>query len=255
VYRSQRRIVADGLKHADATTVLSSSYGSIFRDLFGNDHATPVFIPTGIDEDLLKPDALTSRQASPYLVFAGEYLPEYDPSFLEAFSQAIGQQDIRKTNIKLLVVGTLELNKKRLAPLIERLGLQQWIEFVDQTPQGGVYELLRNARAGVLIPGVHSFWWANFAKMTDYIGMRKPVLAVVPDPSEARTALSRSRLGIFLDGSLGRRAEILTDFLLGKHKLPAPDENECARYTARYQVQSFVQVFESLLIRGQDSKQ
>jgi hypothetical protein len=97
-----------------------------------------------------------------------------------------------------------------------------------------------------LIPGINSRWWTNAAKMTDYIGMRKPVVAIVPDPSEARTALTRSRLGIFLDGSVERRAEILRDFLLGKHQLPVPDEDECDRYTAHRQVQSFVEIFEWL---------
>ena len=63
-------------------------------------------------------------------------------------------------------------------------------------------------------------------------------------------ALTRSRLGIFLDGSPENRTKILTDFLLGKHKLPAPDENECQRYTAHHQVQSFAQLFESLSERG-----
>ena len=91
--------------------------------------------------------------------------------------------------------------------------------------------------------------------MTDCIGMRKPVVAVVPDPSEARTALTRSRLGIFLDGSPGNRVKILTDFLLGKYKLPVPDEDECERYTARHQVQSFVELFESLSARSQSYRQ
>jgi glycosyltransferase involved in cell wall biosynthesis len=242
----QSRIVREALRHANAVTVLSSSYDGIFRRLFGNTHASPIFIPTGIDEDLLKPGGSNACRTNPYLVFAGEYLPEYDTSFLEAFAQAIGQQEIRETKIKLLVIGTLEINQKRLAPLIEKFGLQRWIEFVDQMPQNKVYELLRDARAGVLIPGVQSFWWANFAKMTDYIGMRKPVLAVVPDPSEARTALTRSRLGIFLDGTPAQRARRLSDFLLGNHAVAFPDDLECQRYTAYRQVQSFVEVFESL---------
>jgi hypothetical protein len=122
-------------------------------------------------------------------------------------------------------------------------------------PQSEVYKLLRDACAGVLIPGSRAFWWTSFAKMTDCIGMRKPVVAVVPDPSEARTALTRSRLGIFLDGSSATRTRILTDFLLGKHKLPAPDEDECERYTAHHQVQSFVELFESLSARGRVYKQ
>jgi hypothetical protein len=246
IYKRQWAIVNSALSNADAVTVLSSSYGSIFKDIFGNGHREPIFIPTGIDDGLLKPCSESVSRHGPYLIFAGEYLPEYDTTFVETFSRALQNQDIARTGIKLLVVGTLALNRKRMLPVVEQFGLSRNVEFQDQVPQNEAYKLVRGASAGVLIPGTRAFWWANFAKMTDYIGMRKPVVAVVPDPSEARTALTRSRLGIFLDGSAERRVQILSDFLLGKHQMPMPDEDECDRYTARRQVQSFVDIFESL---------
>src|ERR1700674_2116974 len=247
IYSRQRAIVNHALSNADAITVLSSSYSSIFKDVFGNEHREPVFIPTGIDESLLTSSSEdVPRRPAPYLIFAGEYLPEYDTTFVEAFSAVLQNQEIARTGIKLLVVGTLSLNRSRLMPVVEQFGLSRNVEFQDQIPQNEVYKLVRGARAGVLVPGTRAFWWANFAKMTDYIGMRKPVVAIVPDPSEARTALTRSRLGIFLDGSTERRAQILRDFLLGNYQMPAPDEDECDRYTARRQVHSFVEIFESL---------
>jgi glycosyltransferase involved in cell wall biosynthesis len=255
VYKRQRNTVRDALSRADAVTVLASSYRSIFRDVFGNEHADPIFIPTGIDEGLLKTREQQTAIRTPYLIFAGEYLSEYDTSFLEAFAGALQHEGIAKMRVKLLMVGTLEINRKRLAPFIDKFRLHQQIEFADQMSQTEVYKLLRGACAGLLIPGTHAFWWTSFAKMTDCIGMRKPVVAVVPDPSEARTALTRSRLGIFLDGSPRNRITILTDFLLGKYKLPVPDENECERYTARHQVKSFVELFESLSARGLGHKQ
>jgi glycosyltransferase involved in cell wall biosynthesis len=246
MYRRQRAIVKNALSNADAVTVLSSSYSSIFKDVFGNEHRDPIFIPTGIDQDLLQPCSEDTPQLAPYLIFAGEYLPEYDNTFVETFSIVLQNPEIATTGIKLLVVGTLSVNRSRLMPAVERFGISRNVEFQDQIPQSEVYKLVRAARAGVLIPGTRAFWWANFAKMTDYIGMRKPVVAVVPDPSEARTALTRSRLGIFLDGSTEQRVHLLKDFLLGKHKMAAPDEDECDRYTAQRQVQSFVEIFESL---------
>ena len=54
-------------------------------------------------------------------------------------------------------------------------------------PQRGLYQLIQGAEAGVLIPGRVSSWWTCFAKMVDYLALQKPVLAMVPDPSEART--------------------------------------------------------------------
>jgi len=246
IYHRQKRIVAEALASADAVTVAASSMSSIFRDMFGAKNADSVFIPTGIDERVLQPEAKPSNNLEPYLLFAGEVLPEFDTVFWEALATSMSHAQVRDTGIKILVVGTLALNQPRLTPFLEKYGLQDRVEFRDQMPQREIYKLLRGSLAGLLVPGIHSRWWTNAAKMTDYIGMRKPVVAVVPDPSEARTALTRSRLGIFLDGSPEQRAAILSDFILQRRRLPDPDIAECERYTARRQVQSFVDIFEVL---------
>ncbi len=245
-YQRQKQIVRTALASADAVTVAASSFASIYHDMFGALGRDPVFIPSGMDATLLGPELNDVEERSPYLIFAGEYLPDYDTAFLEAFAGAVKFPEVKHTGIKLLVVGTLELNRTRLMPLLDKFELCEHVEFMDQKPQRDAYKLLRRALAGILIPGTRAYWWTTFAKMTDCIGMRKPVVAIVPDPSEARTALTRSRLGIFLDGSAERRVQILREFLLGKHQMPAPDEDECNRYTARRQVQSFVEIFESL---------
>ncbi|MGA9041174.1 MAG: hypothetical protein WB421_11615 [Terriglobales bacterium] len=255
IHERQRSIVRHTLANADAITLAASSMASIYRDMFGPGGVEPVFIPTGVDEDALQSESITADPEQPFLLFAGEILPEFDTVFWEALAEAIKNPAVKRTGIKVLIVGTLAINRPRLTPLIDRVGLHGQVEFRDQMPQSETYKLLRKALAGLLVPGINSRWWTNAAKMTDYIGMRKPVLAVVPDPSEARTALTRSRLGIFLDGSPENRARILTDFLLGKHKLAAPDEDECERYTAHRQVRSFVELFESLSARRQVRQQ
>lgn len=250
IHWRQRNIVKDALRNADAVTVASSCFRSIYFDMFGKQRVEPVFIPTGMDTEIVSTPAGHVGQRPPYLLFAGEYLPDYDSAFLEAFANALRRPDVRRTGTKLLVVGTLELNRTRMMPLIEKFDLHEHVEFLDQQPQREVYKLLSAARAGVLIPGFRSYWWTTFAKMTDYIGMRKQVLAMVPDPSEARTALTRSGLGIFLDGSSSERSDTLARFLLSEDKLSQPNENECERYTALRQVQSFAELFESLLTRS-----
>jgi glycosyltransferase involved in cell wall biosynthesis len=246
VYERQRTIVRRTLATADAITFASSSMVSIYRDMFGKVGVDPVFIPTGIDEEVLQSDPSPKSAGQPYLLFAGEVLPEFDAVFWETFAKVANNHAVESTGIRVLIVGTLTLNQPRLARVLDRFGLHGLVEFRDQMPQAEIYALLRKSIAGLLVPGVNSCWWTNFAKMTDCIGMRKPVVAVVPDPSEARTALTRSRLGIFLDGSADKRVQILTDFLLGKYRMSAPDVVECDRYTARYQVQSFAEIFDGL---------
>jgi glycosyltransferase involved in cell wall biosynthesis len=246
VYQRQRNIVKDTLSNADAVTVAASCFRSIYFDMFGKRGPDPVFIPTGVDEGLAE-FAGCSESHNPYLIFPGEYLHDYDSTFLETFASALDNPKVKQMGVKLMIIGTLEINLARVAPLVERLGIHEHVEFHDQLPQGEVYNLLQRAIAGVLIPGPRAYWWTTFAKMTDYIGLRKPVVAIVPDPSEARSALTRSGLGVFLDGELPARTETLTRFLLGKHKSEEPSHDECERYTVRRQVQSFVEVFESVL--------
>jgi glycosyltransferase involved in cell wall biosynthesis len=255
ILHRQRKLVGDTLLNADAITLAASSMASIYRDMFGGGGVDPIFIPTGVDEEVLQSEAATVKDHQPYLLFAGEILPEFDTIFWEGFAKAAESHAIKSTGIKALIVGTLAINRPRLTPFLEKFGLHEQVEFRDQMPQREIYKLLRKAVAGLLVPGVNSRWWTNAAKMTDFIGMRKPVIAVVPDPSEARTALTRSRLGIFLDGPAENRVRILTDFLLGRHKLPVPDEDECERYTAGRQVQSFVELFESLSVPRRGYKQ
>jgi hypothetical protein len=67
---------------------------------------------------------------------------------------------------------------------------------------------------------------------------------VVADPSEARSELTRTGLGIFLDGSVEERANRLAEFLLGEYRLPEPNQSECDRYTVHSQVRSFAEVFD-----------
>ncbi|MDB5352383.1 MAG: hypothetical protein JWN86_3630 [Planctomycetota bacterium] len=254
VYMIQRRIERDALREADAVTVLSSAYAMIFRDLHGELDRRPIhFIPTGLDEDLLDVEGPQPRTSGPFIVFAGEFLPEYGGMFLEAFAAALERAEVRQSGIKLLVVGQIGLNRSRLAPWLDRLGLSPHVEFRDHMPQAELYRLLRAARAGVLAPGREAHWWNNFAKMVDYIALRKPVLAVVPDPSEARTCLTRAGLGLFLDGDARANGDHLSRFLLGNLAGVRPDEDECDRYLATEQVRAFAGLFESLLSPSEEN--
>lgn len=247
----QRRIVGDTLQRADAITMAASSFRSIYFDMFGRPAVEPVFIPTGIDEALVEPTpAAPSPATSPYLVFAGEILPDYDSTFWETFSLALRDDAVRQTGVRVLVIGDLVLNRRRLDPVLDRFDLQPHVEFRDQIPQRELYRILQHAVAGLLIPGIHAYWWTTFAKMIDCIGLRKPVIAVVPDPSEARTALTRTGLGVFLDGMPHERCETVREFILGKTTPIRPNLAECARYTVRSQVQSFAEIFESLQRSG-----
>ena len=110
---------------------------------------------------------------------------------------------MRDRGIKFLVVGEISLNQGRLLGRLSSgwaWGLP--VEFRDWIAQRELYQLIKGAEAGVLfllIPGRVSNWSTCFAKMGRTTpALQKPVLVVVPDPSEARTRLNCGRPGRLL---------------------------------------------------------
>ncbi|MHB1558656.1 MAG: hypothetical protein ACYC61_14455, partial [Isosphaeraceae bacterium] len=168
----------------------------------------------------------------------------------EVFAAALRRPEVRAMGVKLLVVGRMDVNGPRMMPLVRSAGIEDHVELIDHLPQEELYQLLDGAEAGVLLTARHFRWWCLYAKMVDYIAMRKPVVSLVPDPSEARTRLNHAGLGVFLDGDRDRCALTLTDFLLGRAGRPEPVASECDRYLATAQVESFVEIFEGLIGSG-----
>jgi len=166
---------------------------------------------------------------------------------LETFAYALRFPEASRLPHKLLVIGREEVNRPRILPAAERLGIADRIEFMDHLPQQQLYRFVRGA-AFALLPGSRTaLWWCLPAKLADYIFLRKHVIAVAPDPSEARTRLLQANLGIFLDGDRHACAETLVRLLTGRLPLPEPNQAECDRYSARRQTESFLEVFDRVL--------
>ena len=84
--------------HADAVTVASSAIGMILADSYGEAIGRRVrFIPTGLDEELLGPeaDAETAPRPFPYLLFTGEFLPDYGQEWFDIFAEALQRPEVR----------------------------------------------------------------------------------------------------------------------------------------------------------------
>jgi hypothetical protein len=248
VFLEQRRIEKAALEKADAVTAAASSLALIFDDIYGSITSRPIqFIPSGLDEALLGERHTGSGYSFPYILFSGEFLPDYDISFFELFASVSKQFEMRGREIHLVIAGHAEINKRVLSGVIANTGLTERTVFTGQLPQAALYGLIKNAQAALLISGATSHWWTLFAKLVDYIALRKQVIAVVPDPSEARRALSVTGLGRFLDGSSEHRGEILIRALTEEPRpLTAEQDLECDRYTARRQVEDFARVLDAI---------
>ncbi len=242
IYLKQKKIQDLTFKYADQITGLSSSYGLIFHDQYEgkyNDKFT--FIPTGLDDDYL-PEPVIEKDNT--LLFIGEYLKEYEDKFFKLFKRTIEGLDIKQVP-KIIIIGRIEVNKKVVTPYIKELGIENLVLFYDHMPQSKLYEFVEKSRFVLLISGSTALWWTNFAKLVDYIALKKEVIAIIPDISEARSELNKANVGVFLNYdelSINKLRDVIESNVTAKNI----NESYCKRYLASSQVKSFIKVFESL---------
>lgn len=239
VFVKQKRIEQRTFASADIITATSNSYLYIFDDQYkGIYRDKSYFIPTGLDDDYLP--SPTDKKEN-YIVFVGEYLVEYGDYFFKRFKNFLAQNP----SLKFKIIGNIDINKKAALHYVQELGLENNVEFVGHMPQIELYKYIVKAKAALLIPGRRAHWWNNFAKLVDYIALAVPVLALVPDASEARAELSKSGTGIFLN----EHSDEQIMQLLNQEKLidsASINYEYCKRYLASSQVKAFIKIFETL---------
>ncbi len=244
VYKKQKKIEEKALNLADAITGTASSYKLIYHDLYNGrfDHKM-FFIPTGLDNDLLQKE--NNKIDTNEIIYVGEYLSNYGTRIFDYYKSFQIKYPESKNKLKLVLIGSKDINILTLQKLNIGNNLLNNIVFEDQMPQVKLYKRLINAKAVILSPGYESHWWTSFAKMVDYIALQKIVLAIVPNPSEARKQLSMAGIGLFLD-SEENAIDIFKKLADNKTLGQEVNCSFCKTYLASSQVKSFIKTFESL---------
>ncbi|MFK8059990.1 MAG: hypothetical protein AB8B78_07860 [Polaribacter sp.] len=243
VYNHQKKIQDETFKYADKIIGTSSSYGLIFHDQYQGEYDHKFeFIPTGIDDDYIpKPQ----QEKENTLIFVGEYLKEYKDSFFKLYKKAI--EDLSENKIpKIHIIGNKEINEKVALPFVEKLDLKNNVVFYDHIPQSELYEKIEKSKYVLLINGDKAYWWCVFAKLIDYIALKKQVLAFVPEISEAKKELLKANTATFLKFEEKDSVEKLRELLVNPQIIKKPNEVYCKRYLASSQVKAFINVFELL---------
>lgn len=242
----EQRILKASMACADHVSGLSGAYGPIFFDLYGLEEYKWSFIPTGFDEDYAPMRA--SNKHSRDLLHVGEVMANQSPHVLETLEYMLKQEDLYSPFDRLVFVGRREVNEPIIRRMTAKLPhLSERLLFLDHRPQIEVYALMREARACLLVPGLSRYWWTNFAKLVDYIGLSVPVIAHVPLVSEARHELEKAGTAFFLGTDSAADARSLSQWLQTE-----PNQEPSAyatRYTAHQQVADFAALFDQLLDR------
>lgn len=241
VYKKQKEIQDNTFKYADHISVLASSYKSIFHDQYEGVYNNKLtFIPTGVDDDYIPEPGLLNNT----IVFVGEYLKEYKDYFFKMFLKVIEALPENQRPI-LKIIGNKVINEKQALGYVQSLGLEKYVLFLDHMPQPELYEEMNKASYALLLPGLNSLWWTNFAKLVDYIALEKQVIALVPEISEAKNELQKSGLGIILTEDFDNNVnQLISLFINSSNK--QPNQNYCKRYLASSQTIEFIKIFNSL---------
>ena len=246
IYLRQKDLELLSLQKADAITTLTSVHQMIFADMYGTEHLSKVhFIPTGVDDEYV-PKSSGPKQNR--LIYGGEFLKDYGDEFFKVLGVARTLPGWDET-FRLEFIGNTDINKTLVENEARRFGVADLIEFTDQVSQEVLYNKLITSQGAVLSVSRNFPWWCCFAKLVDYIGLAVPVVALVPDPSEARKWLTKTGLGTFLDGSSEQNANLLLEFLSRKSPIELSEEQETVRrrFLASSQVKSFEDIFLKLL--------
>lgn len=233
--------IKNTFEKADVIVGLSNSYGGIFKKLYDLKEEKFQFIPTGVDEEYIPKEQLSKEN---YVVFAGEYQVGYDTYLFELLSE-LKQKKILKENFRIKIIGRKEINEPLIkSKLNNKNRVLEMIEFIDNISQKELYKIIKKSKAGILFVG-ECFWWNNFAKLVDYIGLNTKVITFASQNSEAYTELKKANLGVFLTGDINKDLDILKIFFEKKDIENATDYYK--KYLANSQVKLFVEIFNKLL--------
>lgn len=209
--------------------IINDSNSGIFNDKIK-------FIPTGLDDDFI-PNV--EREREECVVFVGEFLNEYSGYIFDLIYK---YNSFYKSDLKIKVIGNKLINQERILKKIKIRDTIEIIEFIDQINQNDLYSILKKSKAGILM--TNYLWWCTFAKMVDYIALQMPVIALVPEISEAKTQLTKANLGLFLTNNLEQDLKILNNFFQNKQTIP--NTEFCANYLATSQVKGFIKTISKL---------
>lgn len=242
IFLRQYLIEKDSVNFADAVVTASTAQKLIMTDQYGVEKSRRIVpILTGVDAALIQ-DTAPSEKTDPYLIFVGEYLSQYGDEFFKIFKDVLSDPQITGLNLKLKILGVRALNEPRILPILKALKIESHVEFIDHLPQQEVYKIVQKSLGGVLCSSRAYPWWTAYSKVADYVALNKAVVAVVPDPSEARKWLGLTGLGVFLDGTQDECTKKLRNFILSPEKPTAVDEQR-QKFFVNFQVKEFENIF------------
>lgn len=149
-------------------------------------------IPNGFDGEDMVPREV-DPSAPLRLAFMGTFYAATDPTdLLTAFAEA-AERNAEARDAQLDIVGP---ERASVRATVERLGISDRVRFLGYLSHSDALRVIAAADAGIVlvsdVPGSQAVYTA---KLFEYLGMRMPVLAMVPEDGAAASLVRRARAG------------------------------------------------------------
>lgn len=185
---TEARLESLCLGHADMVVAVSDG---IAEDLAAaSSHPKLITVRNGI-ERLATGEAMAA--SDPFrIVYAGSFYHSRDPfPFLEAIAGVIAERELRPEQLTVLFMGTTDVYKGQSIPaFIAEHGLTGFVQLAGWMERESCLEQLSSADTLLLLAMEQPAQVPN--KAYEYLGTRRPILAIADDAGETARMLRRS---------------------------------------------------------------
>ncbi len=228
------------MKYADVLTSVSEPILDDFRRLPHNERMLFAEIKNGFDFNMLTTPKRKINEVFT-VVYAGGLHGGRDPyPFLQACSELVGEYNI---DIRCLFLG---IGKRLRIPL----ALQDRVHVKPRVPYELAIDILKSADILLLLIPMTKRRGVYTGKLFDYLGVLRPILALVPEHDVAAELIRRCRSGLIADMKNRRTIKecLLTLYNLWKNEEPfTPDVDLIQSLHRKNQVKKLEQIICGLL--------
>jgi glycosyltransferase involved in cell wall biosynthesis len=232
------------VRHADQLVAVSEGTRDLLASKVPTHRQPDVLLALNGIDNLLSRHELQHRNRGPFRVsHIGSCYGGRDPRpFLHALSRIVVRRRLTREDVHVEFIGNCRSYMgASLEQLVDELGLATIVEFHDWMPQEEARARAQSADLFLLPFPKHQRLIPN--KLFDYLGFRKPILALVHPDGETTRLLQR--VGghyVVTDNSIDSTEAALEDALLhrGMRKGSAEEDMVLSELTTEHQLQSLL---------------
>lgn len=241
------------VRHADQLVAVSEGTAGLLRGKLPSGETDRVLLALNGIDNLLPAGSATGRGGGPFrMMHLGNCYGGRDPRlFLRALAGIAGRRGLTARDVRIDFVGHCRVfHGESLEELAQDLGIGELVHFTDWIPISEARARAREADLFLLPLPHHRGIIPN--KLFDYLGFRKPILALVHPEGEAARMLER--LGghyLVRDERQESMEEALEQALGRRHEVRYSTDREAllAEWTTDHQLRDLLTAVEALAAR------